>query len=262
MPRAGAAGVYSHWKIDEEHFRCHDVSGSAMGPAARHRVRHPAAAAGAPHAGMSLIVLVLLGLTLPPRARAIEGHCGSSLGDQCFSCTREDGSCTVDEDCYSSDPTLVRRNGGCTCQNPWEGPTSYQPQSAECPVECSEVSDMEECTLLDDCNWNSDEGKCEQNWLGVVVLLGLLVLGGAILGIGFCCKRKQGVPHNPAGVMQTQPQQAYGQMMTVTCPVGVMPGQQIQVQGPSGQPFTVLVPAGVGPGAQFQVQVPGAAALA
>ena len=174
----------------------------------------PAAAPGWHHPGahhpMSLIVLVLLGLTLPPRTRAIEGHCGSNQGDECFSCTREDGSCTVDDDCFSSDPNLRRKDGGCTCQNPWEGPTSYQPQTAECRqnsgVECSEVSDMEECTFLDDCNWNSDEGKCEQNWLGVAVLLGLLVLGGAILGIGFCCKRKRGVQHDPAGVVQTQPE--------------------------------------------------------
>jgi hypothetical protein len=138
------------------------------------------------------VALVHLGLTsLPELARAIEGYCGANNGDACFSCTRADGSCTVDADCFGSS----QRNGGCRCEHPWEGPRSYQPRHAECRssshVECSAVGDREYCDFVDDCTWNSEKGTCEQNWLGIVVVLAILVLGGGgILGIWFC--RSQG----------------------------------------------------------------------
>jgi len=45
------------------------------------------------------------------------------------------------------------------------------------------------------------------------------------------------------------------QMLSVTVPAGVMPGQQLQVQAPTG-PVLVQVPQGMGPGSVFQVQVP------
>ena len=116
------------------------------------------------------VALVLLGLTLP-LARAIKGKCGAHNGGECLSCTREDGSCTVDEDCVGS-PRL-KGGGGCRCENPWEGPVGYQPNNTECR-----------------CNWNSEEGKCEDSALGIVVVLVILVLGGVILGLWFC--RSQG----------------------------------------------------------------------
>lgn len=53
-----------------------------------------------------------------------------------------------------------------------------------------------------------------------------------------------------------QQQQPAGQVMQITCPPGVSPGQQVQVQGPNGQPIAVQVPPGVGPGMLFSVQVP------
>ena len=36
------------------------------------------------------------------------------------------------------------------------------------------------------------------------------------------------------------------QMMAVTCPAGVVPGQMLQITSPSGAPMQVAVPAGVG----------------
>lgn len=45
------------------------------------------------------------------------------------------------------------------------------------------------------------------------------------------------------------------QMMTVTVPPGVGPGQQLQIQTEQG-PMSVVVPQGVAGGSQFQVQVP------
>ena len=43
--------------------------------------------------------------------------------------------------------------------------------------------------------------------------------------------------------------------MTVVCPPGVVPGQQIQVQAPNGQRLLVTVPNGIGPGGAFIISV-------
>ncbi len=54
-------------------------------------------------------------------------------------------------------------------------------------------------------------------------------------------------------MMQMQQQQmAQPQQLQVTCPMGVGPGQQIQIQTPNGQRF-VVIPPGVGPGMRFFV---------
>jgi len=45
------------------------------------------------------------------------------------------------------------------------------------------------------------------------------------------------------------------QMMVVTCPAGVGPGQWVQMRAPDGNPCNVAVPPGVHPGQQFEVQV-------
>ena len=51
------------------------------------------------------------------------------------------------------------------------------------------------------------------------------------------------------------PIQQGAQMMLVTCPHGMQPGQPLQVTAPGGQALQVTVPPGVQPGQQFQVQV-------
>jgi hypothetical protein len=45
------------------------------------------------------------------------------------------------------------------------------------------------------------------------------------------------------------------QKMLVTVPMGVQPGQEMQVQGPNGM-MTVVVPMGVPMGSQFEVGFP------
>lgn len=52
------------------------------------------------------------------------------------------------------------------------------------------------------------------------------------------------------------------QTLTVACPAGVVPGQQIQLTLPQGGAVTVAVPPGVSPGQQFQVQIGAAPAAA
>ena len=51
---------------------------------------------------------------------------------------------------------------------------------------------------------------------------------------------------------------AYQTSVMVTCPIGLKPGDALQVAGPAGQMMQVQVPLGVAPGGQFAVQMPAA----
>ena len=51
---------------------------------------------------------------------------------------------------------------------------------------------------------------------------------------------------------------AYQTSVMVTCPIGLKPGDALQVGGPAGQMMQVQVPLGVAPGGQFAVQMPAA----
>ena len=51
---------------------------------------------------------------------------------------------------------------------------------------------------------------------------------------------------------------AYQASVMVTCPIGLKPGDALQVAGPAGQMMQVQVPQGVAPGGQFAVQMPAA----
>ena len=51
---------------------------------------------------------------------------------------------------------------------------------------------------------------------------------------------------------------AYQTSVMVTCPIGLKPGDALQVAGPAGQMMQVQVPLDVAPGGQFAVQMPAA----
>ena len=51
---------------------------------------------------------------------------------------------------------------------------------------------------------------------------------------------------------------AYQTSVMVTCPIGLKPGDALQVGGPAGQMMQVQVPLGVALGGQFAVQMPAA----
>ena len=48
------------------------------------------------------------------------------------------------------------------------------------------------------------------------------------------------------------------QTLEILVPQGVAPGQQIRIQGPTGQSLQIVIPPGVYPGMKMQVQVPAA----
>jgi hypothetical protein len=73
-------------------------------------------------------------------------------------------------------------------------------------------------------------------------------------------------PHSSAPTMsyvvQAAPAQPQMQLMNVTVPGGVGPGNQMQIRTPQGQVYTVTVPPGAFPGHTFQVQLPAPAPVA
>jgi hypothetical protein len=209
---------------------------------------------GRPAMRPATVALVLLGLALP-LAGAIEGFCGAGNGGQCFSCTREDGSCTTDDDCFGSSRQV--RNGGCRCENPWRGPRDYQPRNNECRynsrIDCSEVDDMEYCNFVDHCSWNSEEGKCEEGLWGLIVLIILVLLGG-VLGLWFCrtqgyrCSKERCCYHIPQHPTVMQPQiimiQQPQQPVVMAQPVMAQPVQATAVLAqPEQQPVAATATA-------------------